>query len=172
MGLESATYISDLNTANPVHASDNVSEGDDHIRLIKSTLKNSFPFIDGAVSATDTELNYCSGVTSAIQTQITSLGNQRLRLPATITTFNTNQSASVNNSYFQTGGSSLTVTLPTTTTFGDSVWVYANASGTTIGRAGGEKINGTAADAVSTGAQWMIFIWSGNSGSIGWMRIA
>lgn len=43
MGLESATYISSLNVSNPVGASDSRREGDDHLRLIKAVLKNTFP---------------------------------------------------------------------------------------------------------------------------------
>ena len=42
MTVESATYISQLNTAQPT-ASDNISEGDDHLRLIKSVLQAQFP---------------------------------------------------------------------------------------------------------------------------------
>ncbi len=42
MTVESATYISQLNTAQPA-ASDNISEGDDHLRLIKSVLQAQFP---------------------------------------------------------------------------------------------------------------------------------
>lgn len=42
MTVESATYISQLNTAQPT-ASDNISEGDDHLRLIKSVLQSQFP---------------------------------------------------------------------------------------------------------------------------------
>ena len=60
MALEDLTgtkYIDDLNSSNPA-AGDNVSEGDDHIRGIKNVLKTTFPNIDGAVNATDTELNY------------------------------------------------------------------------------------------------------------------
>lgn len=68
-GLEAATYISDLNAANPVNG-DSVSQGDDHIRLVKSTLQATFPNISGAVTPTHTELNYVDGVTSAIQTQL------------------------------------------------------------------------------------------------------
>jgi len=71
MALEDLTgtkYIDDLNSSNPA-AGDNVSEGDDHIRGIKNVLKTTFPNIDGAVNATDTELNYVDGVTSAVQTQ-------------------------------------------------------------------------------------------------------
>ncbi len=72
MALEDLTgtkYIDSLNSANPV-ASDDVAEGDDHIRGIKNVLKTTFPNLDGAVNATDTELNYVDGVTSAIQTQL------------------------------------------------------------------------------------------------------
>jgi hypothetical protein len=74
MALEDLTgtkYIDDLNSSNPA-AGDNVSEGDDHIRGIKNVLKTTFPSIDGAITATDTELNYVDGVTSAIQTQLDS----------------------------------------------------------------------------------------------------
>lgn len=42
MGLESATYIGDLITTNPTSA-DFRSQGDDHLRLLKTVLKNSFP---------------------------------------------------------------------------------------------------------------------------------
>ena len=43
MGLESATFVNDLDTANPVGAVDSRSQADDHLRLIKSVLKNTFP---------------------------------------------------------------------------------------------------------------------------------
>jgi hypothetical protein len=69
MGLESATYISQLNAANPV-SSDDRSQGDDHFRLLKSTIQTTFPAITGAVTPTHAELNYVDGVTSAIQTQL------------------------------------------------------------------------------------------------------
>jgi hypothetical protein len=67
--VESVTYISDLNTSNPA-AGDAKSEGDDHIRNLKTALRNTFPNITGAVTATHTQLSYVTGVTSAIQTQI------------------------------------------------------------------------------------------------------
>lgn len=69
MGLESATYISDLVSTNP-DGSDSKGSGDNHIRLLKSTLQATFPSVTGAVTATHTELNYVDGVTSAIQAQI------------------------------------------------------------------------------------------------------
>ena len=63
MGLETGTYISDLNSSNPA-AGDAVNEGDDHIRLVKSTVKATFPSITGAVTSTHTELNLLDGVTA------------------------------------------------------------------------------------------------------------
>jgi hypothetical protein len=68
-GLESSTYISGLVTTNPT-GSDDRAQGDDHIRLLKSTILNTFPNITGAVTPTHTELNYVDGVTSALQTQL------------------------------------------------------------------------------------------------------
>jgi hypothetical protein len=69
MGLESATYIGGLNASNPV-TTDPKTEGDDHIRLLKSTVLATFPNVTAAVTPTHTELNYVDGVTSAIQTQL------------------------------------------------------------------------------------------------------
>ena len=42
MALESGTYVKDLVSTNPP-GTDVISQGDDHIRLVKSVLKNSFP---------------------------------------------------------------------------------------------------------------------------------
>jgi hypothetical protein len=53
MALESGTYLDDLVATNPT-ASDNVSQGDNHLRLIKSVLKNSFPSVDAVVNAIHT----------------------------------------------------------------------------------------------------------------------
>lgn len=63
MALESATYIRNLNAANPT-AADPISEGDNHIRLIKSVLKNTFPNLNNAVTATPAELNVLDGSTA------------------------------------------------------------------------------------------------------------
>jgi hypothetical protein len=69
MTVESVTYISDLNATYPA-AGDSRSEGDDHIRNLKTGIKATFPNVSGAVTPTHTELNYVDGVTSAIQTQL------------------------------------------------------------------------------------------------------
>jgi hypothetical protein len=60
-GLEVPVYISDLVPANPL-ASDPASQGDDHVRNIKTAIKNTFPNINGAVTVTDENLN---GILSA-----------------------------------------------------------------------------------------------------------
>lgn len=65
MGLETGTYISDLNPSNPVDATDLVNEGDDHLRLVKSTILNTFPNITGAMTKTHTELNAAAIKTDA-----------------------------------------------------------------------------------------------------------
>lgn len=57
MAIETATYIGDLNVSNPP-GSDPVGQADDHIRLLKSVLKTTFPNLTGAVSSTQAQLNY------------------------------------------------------------------------------------------------------------------
>jgi len=47
MALESGTYIKDLVSTNPL-GTDAISQGDDHVRLIKSVLQNSFPSTNNA----------------------------------------------------------------------------------------------------------------------------
>ena len=63
MALETGTHISDLNAANPV-STDGLAQADDHLRLIKSTIKASFPNISGAMNATQAELNVLDGITA------------------------------------------------------------------------------------------------------------
>jgi hypothetical protein len=62
MALESTTYIDGLVTTNPT-GTDPRSQGDDHIRLVKSTLRSTFPNVAGAMTATHTELNLIDGYT-------------------------------------------------------------------------------------------------------------
>ena len=50
MALESGNYIDDLVITNPT-ASDPISQGDDHLQLIKKVVKQSFPSVDSAVHA-------------------------------------------------------------------------------------------------------------------------
>ena len=73
MTVETALYPTQLNTTLPT-SSDFVSEGDDHLRLLKTVVKTTFPNVAGAVSASQVELNYVTGVTSDIQAQLNSKG--------------------------------------------------------------------------------------------------
>lgn len=87
MSLEVGTYIDDLVETNPLPG-DARSEGDDHIRLVKSVLKNTFPNISGVVNPTPTELNHLVGVTSGLQAQIDALDEAKASMPAaTVTVF-------------------------------------------------------------------------------------
>jgi len=63
MALETGTYINSLNASNPV-STDGLSQADDHLRLIKSTIKSTFANIDGAVTSTEDELNVLDGATA------------------------------------------------------------------------------------------------------------
>lgn len=56
MGIESATYISQLIATNPV-IGDPKTEGDDQIRLIKAVLLATCPNLSGAMTRTHTQLN-------------------------------------------------------------------------------------------------------------------
>lgn len=65
MGLESGTYISDLVVTNPL-GSDAKADGDGHLRLIKATLKTTFPNVTGAVTSSHAELNVVDGHQDAV----------------------------------------------------------------------------------------------------------
>ena len=54
MPVETGNYISDLNASYP-GPSDSISSGDDHIRLTKKVLKNTFPNVDGPIELTTQE---------------------------------------------------------------------------------------------------------------------
>lgn len=63
MGLEAATYIHQLDPNNPVGSTDPKSQGDDHLKVIKATLLNTFPNVEGEVEASHEELNLLAGQT-------------------------------------------------------------------------------------------------------------
>lgn len=61
MPLETGTYIPDLVTTNPA-SGDGVNQGDSHLRLIKSTLRNTFPnFTDAALNSTQAAIDAAVG---------------------------------------------------------------------------------------------------------------
>ena len=69
MALENGTYVNSLVPANPA-STDGLAQADDHIRLIKSVIKNTFPNLTGAVTATQANLNS----TTSIPSTLTDLG--------------------------------------------------------------------------------------------------
>lgn len=152
-GLETGTYISSLVSTNPT-GSDDRAQGDDHIRLIKSTILSTFPNITGAVTPTHTELNYVDGVTSAIQTQIDAkagLASPTFTGTVTSPSFTvTGSSAAANGMYLSAAN---TVAWSTDSTARGSVnstgnWVLAApSSGATLlatGASGGNAIEARA----------------------------
>ena len=69
MALETGTYIDDLNASNPA-STDGLGQADDHMRLIKATVKNTFPNISNAVTSSHGELNIVDGSTSRVNATI------------------------------------------------------------------------------------------------------
>ncbi len=69
MAVESVTYISDLVNTNP-DGSDPKSDGDNHIRNLKTGILNTFPNIDGAISASQAEINKLIGVDETVQEKL------------------------------------------------------------------------------------------------------
>jgi len=64
MGVETATYISQLSATNPL-GTDPISEGDNQIRLVKSVLQSQFTTLGAAaVTTTAAEVNVLDAVTA------------------------------------------------------------------------------------------------------------
>lgn len=56
MTVETALYPNQLDNSLPT-AADLISEGDDHIRLLKTVLKTTFPNVTGAVTVSQVTFN-------------------------------------------------------------------------------------------------------------------
>ncbi len=69
MGLEAAEFIDELVVSNPT-ATDPKSQGDDHLRVIKKALQQSFPNISGEVSATDLEIDSWEARIAALEASL------------------------------------------------------------------------------------------------------
>ena len=59
MGVENAGYVNELDPDAPL-GTESISEGDNHIRVIKNALVKSFPKISSPVTATPADLNAVS----------------------------------------------------------------------------------------------------------------
>ncbi|CAB4139205.1 MdpB Microcystin-dependent protein [uncultured Caudovirales phage] len=67
MPLETTTFINGLDANNPA-AGDTVGQADDHIRLIKASVKATFPNITGTVTPTHTVINALPGRVDTLET--------------------------------------------------------------------------------------------------------
>lgn len=76
MALESGTYINSLNASNPA-STDGLGQADDHIRLIKSTVKATLPNLDAPMIASEDDLNLLTGISGTTPTvgQIVQVGS-------------------------------------------------------------------------------------------------
>jgi len=57
MGLETGEFLNDLVQQNPITATDPVTEGSNHLRLLKKVLQQTFPNYDEAVTLSPAQLN-------------------------------------------------------------------------------------------------------------------
>jgi hypothetical protein len=121
MTIETAVYISDLNTANP-GSNDQKSEGDDHLRLIKAVLKTTFP-----------------NQTSAVITEAINSSNTKIA-----TTAFANPSNSLAASGYVKLPSGLTIQWATvaSSAVSDAGWTFPIAFGTAFFTAYGTYVNG------------------------------
>ena len=65
MTIEVASFIGNLVTTYPEATAD-YSECDDHLRLIKSAVKASFPLVTGAVTVTEAQINLLTDSTKTV----------------------------------------------------------------------------------------------------------
>lgn len=72
MALETASYVANLVATNP-DGGDARSTADDHLRLIKASLKRTFPLLDAAVSVSAAQIMYVNDVSASIQLQLNQL---------------------------------------------------------------------------------------------------
>lgn len=186
MALETGTYISDLVATNPA-SSDNVSTADDHLRLIKSTIKASFPNITGAANPTQTELNLLVGAsalgdvtTSGTQT----LTNKTIALGSNTVSGTTAQfNTALTDGDFATLAGTETLTNKTVTnivfdgslteevyTLGTSGSIALNAANGTV-QTCALTGNPTFTDSLSAGQSVVLLLTSGSSYTVTWPTI-
>lgn len=137
MGLESATFIGDLNASNPA-SGDNTSQGDDHLRLLKSVLQGTFPNADKAFYFPDSANK--TGAYSVLAADI----NKRFTVDAS--------------------GGAVTLTLPTLASSDDG-WgievVKTDSSSNAVTLSG--TINGAANLSIRSQYQQVRIWWSGSA---------
>ena len=129
MALETGTYISDLVATNPT-GSDPLAFADDHLRLVKSTLKSTFPNITGAVTKTHAEINAL-----ASQTQLTDLETSLTAAIATAVAATKTALYPVGSIYVNAG-----VTTNPATLLGFGTWTAFGAGRVMVGLNGSDTL--------------------------------
>lgn len=130
MGLESGTYVNDLNVSNPDGAVDAKSAGDNHLRLIKSVLKATFPGMGGVFSRTNivTGGTLVPTVTDNTSVAVFRTATATMNLPA---------KASLHNGWY--------------------MWFFADGVDVTIDPNGSEKVNGAGSVTIEDGEFGIVF---------------
>jgi len=137
MGLEAATYVDDLTTTNPV-SGDNVSQGDDHLRLLKTVLKATFP-----------------NATKALRFP------EALAKTANYTVLSADQNALITA---DSSGGAFALTLPTLASTDDGWWCFVvKTDSSTNAVTVTATINGASNYAMSTQYAGAFFVWSGSA---------
>lgn len=137
MSLESGTYIQDLQQTNPP-GTDKKKQGDDHLRLIKTVLKNTFP--------DSTKTFYFPGGSTKTTTYVIATSDQNKLIVCDATS------------------AGFTVTLPTLAA-GDAGWLVgvvksdASANAVTVGG----TINGGSNYVILSRYRHVVFQWSGSA---------
>lgn len=72
MALETATYVANLVATNP-DGGDQRSTADDHLRLIKASLRRTFPFLDSALSLSAAQVHFVGDLSASVQGQLNAL---------------------------------------------------------------------------------------------------
>jgi hypothetical protein len=139
MALESGTYVKDLVSTNPP-GTDAISQGDDHIRLIKSVLKNSFPSTNSAPIIPDIS-GVNTGATATQWADFDSLTRRKGELQRPQFSYASASSITISPAIYDLDAKGKTVswdsTLTVTGLSGTDQWVYiyldySAISGTTV----------------------------------------
>ena len=148
MAIESATFLSELDPANP-KGTDQKATADDQIRLCKSVWLNSFPNINAEVSASAGALNYMVGVTSNVQTQIDSETAARVATSASLNLSIAVLSATMANTVQATSATLIGAVQTLSATLNASLVNVDETAAAAVKWGGSEKIEGDTTASVS-----------------------
>ena len=153
MALESGSFINSLDAANPV-ATDGLAQADDHLRLIKATIKATFPNVTAAMTATHTQLN---GV-SALDTRLTTVeGSSNIDVQTKTGSTSVTVSATALDTYVKHSGTG-TLTVGTGSTDGQKINITSTGTMTIAWSTGSQGISLGASTKIASG------IWDNTAG--------